>query len=73
MATVRRIYAQFMMPLTPAAERRMRKFLAENQQDKHGRHHYAPDNFGLDTQDLAQRFKAYSDYFGVPSELPAQR
>ena len=73
MATVRRIYAQFTMPLTPAAERRMRKFLAENQQDKHGRHHYAPDNFGLDTQDLAERFKAYSDYFGVPSEVPAQR
>jgi len=73
MATVRRIYAQFMMPLTPAAEQRMERFLAENHQDKHGRHHYALDNFGLDAQDLAQRFKAYSDYFGVPSELPAQR
>jgi hypothetical protein len=73
MATVRRIYAQFEMTLTPAAVERMETFLAENQQDKHGRHHYAPDNFGLDAQDLAQRFKAYSDYFGVPSELPARR
>jgi hypothetical protein len=73
MATVRRIYAQFAMPLTPAAVQRMEAFLAENQQDKHGRHHYVLDNFGLDAQDLAQRFKAYSDYFGVPSELPAQR
>jgi hypothetical protein len=73
LATVRRIYEQFSMPLSAVAERRMRAFLAENQQDKHGRHHYDLENFGLDPQDLAQRFKAYSEYFGVPSELPAQR
>ena len=73
MATVRRISTQFGLPLTTAAERRMREFLAENDQNKHGRHHYALDEFGLDAQELAHRFKAYSDYFGVPSELPAQR
>ncbi|HXJ78330.1 MAG TPA: sulfotransferase [Candidatus Methylomirabilis sp.] len=73
MATVRRVYAQFQLPLSPAAERRMQQFLAEHHQDKHGRHHYALDNFGLDAQALALRFKAYSDYFGVPSELPARR
>ena len=73
MAAVRRIYAQFHLPLTAAAEQRMQEFLAENHQDKRDRHHYAHENFGLNTQDLARRFKAYSDYFGVPSELPARR
>jgi hypothetical protein len=73
MATVRRIYTQFTLPLTAEAERRMRQFLAANQRNKHGRHHYDLENFGLDARELAHRFKAYSEYFGVPSELPARR
>jgi len=73
MAAVRGIYAHFAMPLTAAAEQRMRAFLAENYQNKHGRHHYALDDFGLDAQDLACRFKAYCDYFGVVPEAPARR
>jgi len=73
MEAVRRIYSQFGMTLTRAAATRMRAYLAENPQEKHGRHEYALDTFGLDAQDLARRFKAYSDYFGVPSELSARR
>jgi sulfotransferase family protein len=73
MATVHRIYREFTLPLTPAADRRMREFLVENRKDRHGRHHYALDSFGLDAQDLTQRFKAYCEYFGVASELPVQR
>jgi hypothetical protein len=73
MAIVRDIYAHFAMPLTAAADRRMREFLAENHRNQHGRHHYALDTFGLDAHDLARQFKAYSEYFGVPSELPAPR
>ena len=73
MATVRRIYAQFRMSLTPPAEARMRKFLAANPQGKHGRHEYAPNTFGLDRQELETRFRVYSEYFGVPSESAAQR
>ncbi len=73
MATVRRIYSHFQTSLTITAESRMRAFLAENPQGKHGRHEYALDTFGLDAQDLARRFKAYSEYFGVPSEMPVDR
>jgi len=72
LAVVRRLYAQFALPWTTEAERRMREFLAANQRNKHGRHHYDLENFGLDAHELAHRFKAYSDYFGVPSELPAR-
>ena len=73
MTTVRRIYARFEMPLTPAAEAAMRKFLEANPQDKHGRHEYAPNTFGLDPQELEHRFRVYSEYFGVPSEQAARR
>src|SRR5262249_23185889 len=73
MAIVRRIYSQFAMPFTAEAERRMRALLANSHQSQPGRHQYALDSFGLDAEDLAVRFKAYSDYFGVPSEVPAQR
>jgi hypothetical protein len=70
---VRRIYGQFALPWTAVAERRMQEFLAANQRDKRGRHHYDLENFGLDARELALRFQAYSEYFGVPSELPAPR
>jgi hypothetical protein len=73
MAVVRRIYAQFDMPMTPAAEARMRAFLEENPKGKHGQHEYALDTFGLDAQDLVRRFKAYSEYFGVRPESLGRR
>ena len=73
MEAVRRIYSQFGMPLMRAADTRMRAFLAQNPKDKHGRHEYALGTFGLDPEDLARRFKAYSEYFGVPSERAARR
>ncbi len=68
LAAVRRIYAHFDIPLTEAAETRMRHFLAENPKDKHGPHRYSLETFGLDADDLACRFKAYREHFGIPSE-----
>lgn len=72
MAVVRRIYAQLQMPLSAVAEARMREFAARNPRDRHGPHRYALDTFGLDSRDLALRFKAYSDHFGVRPEVPAR-
>jgi hypothetical protein len=71
MATVRRIYAHLDRSLSPAAEARMRQFLAENPEAKHGPHRYALGDYGLDAEDLARRFKGYCEYFGVPTEARA--
>jgi hypothetical protein len=68
MASVRRIYTHFEIPLTEAAETRMRRFLAENPKDKHGAHRYTLSSFGLEPDDLIPRFKSYCEHFGVPSE-----
>jgi len=73
MGVVRRIYSQFEMPLTTAAEARMRAFLEANPRHKHGPHDYALDAFGLDAQDLIRRFRAYSEHFGVRPEAPRPR
>ncbi len=51
----------------------MHGFLAEDPHGKHGRHEHALETFALDAQDLARHFKAYSEHFGVPSEMPVKR
>lgn len=66
---VARIYAAFDLPLQPAAERAMRRFLAENPQHKHGRHRYSLRQFGFKREDLERRFAAYRDRFEIQSEV----
>ena len=62
---VRGIYAHFDMRFTEAAELRMRRFLAENPKDKHGRHEYTLEEFGLDQDEERQRYAWYRDRFGL--------
>lgn len=66
--TVRRIYERFNRPLSATAEARMRRFLVENPKNKHGRHQYSLEMFGLDADELRGRCKTYCEYFGVPAE-----
>jgi hypothetical protein len=70
MGVVERLYAHFDMPLSANAAAAMRAHLDQNPKDKHGAHRYSAEAFGLDTDDLTRRFKAYREYFGVPSEAP---
>ena len=72
LATVHRLYANFDFPFSAAAEARMRQHLAENPKDKYGSHAYSLATFGLDPDDLRHLFKAYTDYFGIQSELEAR-
>lgn len=65
LGVVRRIYAHFDMRLTDAAENRMRRFLAENPKDKHGRHEYTLEQFGLDRDEEWQRYAWYRERFGL--------
>jgi hypothetical protein len=60
---VRGIYAHFDMRFSEAAEHRMRRFLAENPKDKHGRHEYTLEEFGLDRDQERQRYAWYRDRF----------
>jgi hypothetical protein len=62
---VRRVYAQFDRPLTPAAEERMRRFLATHPKDKFGRHDYSLEQFGLDAATVREQFRDYRRRFGL--------
>ncbi|MFN8626807.1 MAG: sulfotransferase [Candidatus Binatia bacterium] len=66
--TIRGIYERLEIELTPAAEQRMRRFLAEHARDKHGRHQYRFADTGLDAVALRERVRRYQEYFDVPSE-----
>jgi len=64
LGTVRWIYSQFDLPLTPTAEARMQQFVAENPQHKYGRHEYSLTQFGLDADGERERFRVYRERFG---------
>jgi Sulfotransferase family len=66
--TVRKIYAHFHLDLSGEAERRMRRFLAENPKDKHGAHRYALERAGLDRETERRRYAAYARRFAVAEE-----
>jgi len=51
--------------LTDVAERRMRRYLDENPQHKHGVHRYSAEQFGLDAGDVAGRFDGYREEYGA--------
>jgi hypothetical protein len=67
-AMVRRIYTHFGIAFSTEAESRMRRFLAANPADKHGRHRYRLADAGLDAATERRRYAAYQDRYGVPSE-----
>jgi len=46
----------------------MRAFLAQNPDDKHGKHRYAFSDTGLDEMRERARVHAYQERFAVPSE-----
>ncbi len=66
--TVRRIYEQLGMELTPAAETRMRRYLAANPADRRGRHRYTLAGAGLDPRVERERYAGYVERFGVARE-----
>jgi hypothetical protein len=66
--TVRAIYEQLGLRLEAEAEARMRRFLAANPRDKHGRHRYTLAAAGLEAATERRRYAAYQDRFRIPSE-----
>lgn len=67
-AMVRRIYAHFGRDLSAEAETRMRRFLADNRADKHGRHTYTLALGGLDEATERRRYAAYQERHAIPNE-----
>jgi hypothetical protein len=68
MATIRRLYAWLGEDLSPHAEGRMVTWWNANSKDRHGSHRHRAEEFGVDVDELRERFRFYTDRFGVTAE-----
>jgi hypothetical protein len=68
MASIKKIYADLSLTLTPQVEQKMQAFLDAKPQGKYGEHNYqqAPDEVIAQER---QAYKKYQDYFGIANEL----
>lgn len=55
-------------PLESSTEEAMRRFLSANPQHRHGRHAYRLEDFGLDREEVSERFAPYRKRFDIPDE-----
>jgi hypothetical protein len=70
-ATVARVHDAFGLPLTDAHVARMRAYLAENGQRRHGANPYDASAFGQRPEEIAERFAAYRERFGLATRASA--
>jgi hypothetical protein len=67
--TIGALYDAFGMDLSAEAEARMRAYLAAKPKGKHGAHRYDFAATGLSREAERERFRAYQERYGVPSEV----
>ena len=63
MGTISQIYDRFGWELTDEAVRNLESFLEKNPKDKHGKHEYSLDAFGLKENDVNQQFSKYLEFY----------
>ena len=62
---VKNIYQHFGMKWSDELEAVMQAFMQKNSREKHGKHSYSADMFGLDEKELDKTFAEYREYFGI--------
>lgn len=65
-AAARQIHEAAGLPWDGQAEAGSRAYLAARPQHAHGRHAYSAEEFGLEPEELRQRFARYRSRFGLP-------
>ena len=68
LATIRELYARWDLELRPEVAGRMRAFLEEHGQHRHGVHRYAFGATGQSAERIRDRSRRYREYFDVPEE-----
>ncbi len=57
--TTKKVYAHFGLEWTNAFEATLNHYMTENPKDKHGKHQYSSENFGLTDEAIRERFSEY--------------
>lgn len=68
MPVLERLYAFLGEELTAGARARMDAWRRDTPREKNGDHRYDPADFGIDIDRLRERFRFYSDRFGVSAD-----
>jgi hypothetical protein len=72
-ATVRRIYEVAEQPLPESSLRALHDYMDAHPRGRHGRVLYDLADFGLDRAELREKFRFYTDRFGVELESQGER
>jgi hypothetical protein len=67
-STIRKLYNSLGDEFTPEAESRMRRWLADNPQEKFGKHEYKLAQFGLTAEKVRAMFERYLSKYEVERE-----
>ncbi|MEZ4277997.1 MAG: sulfotransferase [Myxococcota bacterium] len=68
LGVVERIYDQFGLELRGDAVDAMGRFMEANKPGKHGKHAYTPEQYGIDVPTERERFRRYTDRYGIEAE-----
>jgi hypothetical protein len=68
MGAIKGVYHALGETLPPEVEDGMRRYVTENPQDKHGRHVYSLEDFGIDAGKLREQFGDYRTAYDIPVE-----
>ncbi len=68
MGAIRGIYERFGISYDDDTDRAIRAFRADNPPEKHGAHAYTLEEWGLDADEIRERFSAYTRTFEVAAE-----
>jgi hypothetical protein len=68
-ATVEQIYDAFELPMSAEAAARMKWFIADNPQGKHGIHRYEPHEYGIDPAQVRAHFRSYIERFDLRADI----
>ena len=60
---IQQIYNHFNIPITKEAEINFKKYIEEHPQNKHGKHSYPLEQYGLTVDDLHREMAPYAAYF----------
>jgi hypothetical protein len=63
--TMETLYRAFGMELSGQAAANMKRFLKENPQHKHGKHTYTLEEFGLDEDEIKEKYGPICKRFGI--------
>jgi hypothetical protein len=68
LATASALYEHFGIPVSEVATSRLEHFIAGRRNGGYGRNRYRPEEFGLDPQIVARRFRNYAAHFAIGGE-----